>query len=256
MAIEKTKAFVLKTLPYRETSGIFYLLTERQGIVHGIAKGIRKKKASACFLERGFLIETLIYSKPHRELHTLGDIHIVTYYPAIRKDLIKSALRDAVFETFLTNVSAGFPVPELFSLATRFLVCLEQQKGNTPALLWSFYYEFSAFLGYRLNCDACVSCGRNFSVSQAAYLVYEKGGFACDRCVGQKDMRHRVPPPLLKALALSDDCTLAEGIETLPAAERRCITRLFASYCHYHSETASDYKALEFLDSLLFSYCI
>lgn len=128
MAIDKTKAFVLKTLPYRETSGIFYLLTERQGISHGIAKGIRKKKTSASFVERGFLIETLLYSRPHRELHTLGDIHIVNYYPAIREDLIKSALRDAVFETLLINVSAGFPVPELFSLVTRFLVCLERQK--------------------------------------------------------------------------------------------------------------------------------
>jgi DNA repair protein RecO len=130
MAIEKTKAFILKTLPYRETSGIFYLLTEQQGLVHGIAKGIRKKKPGTCVPERGFLIETLVYIKPHRELHTLGEVQMVGYYPAIRSDLVKCAIRDAAFETILTNVSVGFPAPELFSLVAAYCDALEERTGE------------------------------------------------------------------------------------------------------------------------------
>jgi hypothetical protein len=40
--------------------------------------------------------------------------------------------------------------------------------------------------------------------------------------------------------------------QALAREDERRITRLLASFCHYHSETRSDYKALEFLDTLLF----
>jgi recombinational DNA repair protein (RecF pathway) len=168
----------------------------------------------------------------------------------VRKDLVKSALRDAVFETILSNVNAGFPSPELFSLAARLLSRLEQQVGATPALLWKFYKEFSALLGFGLNCDACVSCGKKLASAAAAFLIVEKGGFACDRCVCQKDIRNEVPPALAGMLTLSADNSLSEEITGMSAAQARSITRLLASYCRFHCETTSEYKALEFLDTL------
>jgi len=253
MSIEKIKAFVLKTLPYGESSGIFYLLTEGQGLVHGIARGIHRKKASASFLERGFLIETMLYVRLHRELHTLGDIHIVNYFPAMRSNLIKTALRDAAFETILTAVSIDHPYPELFALAAKFLDCLERQAGNSPALLWKFFYEFSALLGFGFSGEACLVCGKKAQQVKEAYMVTEKGGFACENCVAQKDRRNMIPPALLTALKLSDDCTLEQGIATLSATDARRITRLLAAYCHFHGETKTEYKALEFLDTVLFN---
>ena len=253
MSMEKIQAFVLHTLPYRESSGIFYLLTERLGVVHGIAKGIRRKKASASFLERGFLIETVAYIRPQRELHTLGDIHIVNYFPATRGNLIKTAIRDAVFETITDAVTVEHPYPELFALTAKFLDCLEHQGGNSPALLWKFFYEFSALLGFGFNSKACAVCGKKAPLVKEAYIVVEKGGFACETCVGQKDRRNAIPPALLAALTLSDDCALEEGIAKLSPAEARRITRLLAAYGHYHGETKTEYKALEFLDTVLFN---
>jgi recombinational DNA repair protein (RecF pathway) len=135
----------------------------------------------------------------------------------------------------------------------RLIVCLEQQVCKTPALLWKFYHEFSRLLGFGLHCDSCVVCGKSASAMAEAYLIVEKGGFACERCVGQKDLRNHVPPALLPALTLFEDCSLAEDIARLPAAQARRITRLLASYCHYHCDSASEHKALEFLHTLLFS---
>jgi len=253
MAIEKIQAFVLQTLPYRESSGIFYLLTQSQGVVHGIAKGIRAKKTSASFLERGFLIETLLYVRPHRELHVLGDIHIVKYYPATRGNLIKTALRDAVFETIVTAVEVEHPYPELFTLAVKFLECLEEQTSDSPALLWKFFHAFSTLLGFGFNTDACVVCGKKAAAVKSAYMVMEKGGFACETCVGQKDRRNMVPAGLLPALKFTDDCALEDAIAHLSATDARRITRLLAAYCHFHGETKTEYHALEFLDTVLFN---
>jgi DNA repair protein RecO (recombination protein O) len=253
MTIEKTKAYVLKTIPYRESSGIFYLLTERQGIVHGIAKGIRKKKTGMSFLERGFLIETLVYSKPHRELHMLGDIQMIDYYPRIRNDLIRGAVRDAAFETILESVSTGFPYPELFSLIAAFCMALEERPRWLPPLLWNFYAAFSHCMGFGMDAERCVSCKKILPGSGTVSLVVEKGGFTCNKCETQRDQRTVLPAMALQFLvspAISPFPALQAGIS--PDDERR-ITRLLASYCQYHCDTCSDLKALAFLDALLFA---
>jgi DNA repair protein RecO (recombination protein O) len=252
MAIEKTRAYVLKTLPYRESSGIFYLLTERQGIVHGIAKGIRKKKTTASFLERGFLIETLIYFKPHRELHTLGDIHLVEYFPRMRGDLIKGAIRDAAFETILVNVASGFPCPELFSFMKEFCSALEKGQGRLISLLWQFYRGFSVIMGVGFGCQQCIECGRNLHDEGGGYLVIEKGGFACEKCSTNKDQKNRIPEIVLRFCQSSEMRSIPLNQMELSDTEARRITRLFASYCQYHCHTCSDYKALDFLDSLFY----
>ncbi len=243
---------MLKTLPYRESSGIFYLLTERQGVVHGIAKGIRKKKTGASFLERGFLIETLIYIKPHRELHTLGDVQMMEYFPRIRNDLVKGAVRDAAFETILASVSTGFPAPELFSLVGDFLRALEKRSSRFPVLLWNFYAAFSQFMGFGISGKQCVLCKGELPAIGDLYLVVEKGGFACEQCAGAHDLRGRFPGEA-RRLFLSGN--IGDATDTHPAlsrTEERRITRLMASYCQYHCDTKSDFKALSFLETVLF----
>jgi|WetSurMetagenome_2_1015567.scaffolds.fasta_scaffold40387_2 DNA repair protein RecO (recombination protein O) len=252
MAIEKTKAFVLKTLPYRESSGIFYLLTEQHGLVHGLAKGIRKKKTGASFLERGFLIETLIYLRPHRELHTLANIEMMEYYPRIRNDLVKGAVRDAAFETILASLSSEFPAPELFSLVGDFLSALSGRSGKFTALLWNFYGSFSQLMGFGINGKHCVSCKNELPGVGNLYLLIEKGGFACDRCMDVKDHRKVFPIAALDFFSGRSREPSHDSHPVMSIAEERRITRLFASYCQYHCDTKSDLKALKFLESLLF----
>jgi DNA repair protein RecO (recombination protein O) len=253
MSIEKTKAFILKTLPYRESSGIFYLLTERQGVVHGIAKGIRKKKGGTCFPERGFLIEALVYSKPHRELHTLADVQMIDYYPRIRNDLIKGAVRDAAFEAILASVSTGFPSPELFSLMTDFCASLEERSGRLSLLLWHFYATFSRSMGFGIDSERCVICKKEFTDAGGVCLAVEKGGFACEQCASFGERETVLPATVLRFLAAQPMSGLPSYPGSLSREDERRITRLLASYCHYHSDTRSDCKALEFLDSLLFT---
>jgi DNA repair protein RecO len=251
MAIEKIKAFVLKTMPYRESSGIFSLLTQRHGVVHGIAKGIRKKKATASFLERGFLIETLLYVKPHRELHTLGDIHMLEYFPGIRGDLVKGAVRDAAFETILVNVALGFPCPDLFLIVKELSDALEKGKEWSIPLLWRFYRGFSAVLGVELGCHHCIECGKDLIGCESGFLVIEKGGFACEKCSTHKELKRCVPGAALLFCRESNAAGVSSTPPQLSNAQMRQITRLFASYCQHHGHGISEYKALDFLDSLL-----
>ena len=121
MSAEKTDSVILSVAPYRETSCILRLFTHTHGLVHGIAKGARGGGKSSTPLDRGFLLESLLYYKPNRELHTLGSPHVTNFFPAIRSDITKSALRDVALELYLKSITQSEPHPELFELLVSFL---------------------------------------------------------------------------------------------------------------------------------------
>lgn len=253
MTIEKTTAYVLKTLPYRESSGIFHLMTENHGLIHGIAKGIRKKKTSASFLERGFLIETLLYVKPHRDLCILGDVCILNFFPKTRVSLIGNAVRDAMFEMVLATVSTGHPYPELFQVLTLFLGFLENNNNffPKPILLWKFYHEFASIMGFGFNLANCIICQRTMSDLPGGYLVIEKGGLVCEGCAQKKDTGFFIQKQTLEYLNPAFMAFKTTEGPQFSLLEVRRLTRLFASYCQYHCDSCFEHKALAFLDSLL-----
>jgi DNA repair protein RecO (recombination protein O) len=252
MAVEKTNAVILKLMPYRESSGILYLLTEHHGIIHGIAKGLRKQKPSTTFFERGFLIECLLYTKPHRDLHTISDMSVVQFYPILRTHLLAGALRDTAFETILKTISSAYPYPELYSLVVTMLTTL-----NTPAaqhdlcahLLW-FFRDFVALIGFELNRAHCLACSKPLSeATEGAYLLIEKGGFVCRHCSPLNNVRNYLTADMLEIVVCPNSSI---GFSTrISTAETLNLIKLLTLYCQYHSDTGGDRKSLLFLESLL-----
>lgn len=258
MAPHKTKAIILKIAPFRESSCILYLLTADHGLVHGVAKGVKQKKAGVPPLERGFLVETLLYLRPHRELHTLGAITVLDYYSSIRTDLFKNVVRDIAFEVLLKTMSCDADHPEVFSLAAD--LCGRMQGAPAeecfPSMVWQFLFHFSRLMGVAPNIDTCSCCGSPVHGMHGAFLRLESGGMACPACAqsgqagaaGGKNGSF-LPPSVLRSL--KNVCAPDTEARGLPASEVRRVTRLFARYCQYHFHHASDFKSLVFLDSML-----
>ena len=144
MAAEKTESIILSVAPYRETSCILRLFTRSHGLVHGIAKGARRSggKSAPTPLDRGLLLDALLYHRPNRELHTLGGLHVANFFHGIRADITKSALRDVALELYLKSITEPSPHPELFELLFGFLDGLDGvdsvdtvDKVNTVAVI-------------------------------------------------------------------------------------------------------------------------
>jgi hypothetical protein len=95
--------------------------------VHGIAKGVRRSggKSTPTPLDRGLLLEALLYHRPNRELHTLGSLHVTNFFHGIRADITKSALRDIAIELYLKTITEPSPHPELFELLVDFFAGLD-----------------------------------------------------------------------------------------------------------------------------------
>jgi len=254
MSPQTTKAFVLKISPFRETSCILCLLTSEHGLVHAVAKGVKRKRACVPSLERGFLVEAVLYSRPHRELHTLGAITVLDYYSSTRTDLFKSTVRDIIFEVLLKTMSCDSPHPEVFSFCADLFGRMQAAVAGScfPAMVWEFFYHFSRLMGVAPALDTCSSCGKVLSGTDGAFLLMESGGMICDGCARAAGGAHSglfLPSMVLSSLRSTPAAN--DAVRDISVSEARRITHLLARYCRYHFHCTSDFKSLAFLDSIL-----
>lgn len=249
MAPVKTTALILKLMPYRESSYIIYLFTRDYGIVHAIAKGLRKQKAAQNFLERGFLIEVLLYMRPNRDLHTAANIQVTDFFPDTRKDLIKSAIRDTIFESSLCFLTQADPHGDLFLFLQSVLDALENNPTTHiyPVILWHFFHKSSALLGFELNLSSCIGCGQ--PLTEQIRLEAARGGFLCTRCSPFTTENQSLPRIIVDSLT-GDSITDNRHAATLHRSESKRVTYLLADFCRLHFDIRHDLKALDFLNSM------
>lgn len=233
-------------LPYRESSAIATLYTNEYGRVNGIAKGVRKRSKNSLPLERGFLVDLVLYIKQGRDLHTLADISIYDYYPGIRGDLYKTAIRDAAFELILKSVMASESHPELFSLLQQFLVSLQSTDiTENFALLWKFYLKAAELLGFAARFDYCRCCGREILIPEGGFLEVENGCLYCCRCGANRSL----PETFIQGAVLQKLNGSSIPLK-LSSAELIRLTRLAASYCRFHLDIRPEFKSLRFIEQI------
>jgi len=218
MSAEKNDSVILSVTPYRETSCILRLFTRAHGLVHGIAKGARKGGKSSTPLDRGFLLESLVYYRPNRELHTLGSPHVTNFFPGIRSDITKSALRDVALELYLKSITQSEPHPELFELIVSFLLDIEESSDRETLfpLLWQFIRRYCMMAGFGIDTDTENSGAGGIDGTVVKVIKDIDNGHHRRYCTG----------------------------------EALRITELLLSYCRAHLDIRSPFNSLEFLRSV------
>jgi len=131
---------------------------------------VRRSPQMPLVLERGLLVELVLYMKPNRDLHTIGQISVAKYYPSIRFDLGKLALRDAAFELILKSVPAPRPIPNCSILPANFSIA-SKQPMHLPFRFMSCG-DFST--GGRCTSGSCSTCRSAFAVEAMPFAG--KGG--------------------------------------------------------------------------------
>ena len=250
MARYKVQGILLRVLPYRESSNILYIFTAELGLLHGIVKGVRNRKHEKLFLERGMVIEAVIYTHTEQELHLTTSVAVLEQYQSIRTNLIKTALRDAAFETILNAIPNPNPHPELFQLFIRFLKYLNTHSENLchPSVLWLFYYRFFYHMGCGIQLESCLACGNDF-IEPLMHCIISEGGFICPSCNGNNSSFPLFYLPIRNYLVTGSPKP-PQLHSYFTAYQRRNITWLFSDYCHYHFCGAAEDRTLHFLDEM------
>jgi DNA repair protein RecO len=253
--MEQCTCIVLSMMPYRESSRIATLLSRNHGRVGGIAKGIRRSPSQAMTLERGQIVDCVLYYRPHRELHTMAQVSVVEFFGAIRSDLGKLSLRDAAFEIILKTLTATEAHPELFDYAASFLRQLEAAPV-TPLplpLFWRFIAGWSALLGFRITTRECLRCGSNRIAQEGGRLSPDQDGIICRDCAPDTvSSPLYIPAPVLRLVddAPADNQALFD-VTGYTVVEQLRITGLLTDYLRYHFDIRSDLKTVGFLKSIL-----
>jgi DNA repair protein RecO (recombination protein O) len=146
----RTPAIVLRTLPYRDTSGIVSLYTQAQGRLDCIAKGLHSKQGVRKFtpLQPGLQIEAMVYVKPGRDLQLLTECALRHPCYHTLTDPVRQIYLQLMLEVFAKAVQEHEAALPLFDLLEHTLQQLDQPEQHPYSLLLAYLIALMQALGF------------------------------------------------------------------------------------------------------------
>jgi DNA repair protein RecO (recombination protein O) len=189
MGLVKTGAIILRTYKLAEADKIVVCLTEKAGVVRGVARGARRLLSKfGAALEPFTLVSLNYFEKEGRELVTIKESEIVhSYFLLARESETVRTLE------YLAQLVEEFAPPSQIDerLFRMMRVCIEaaaQSPEKVEAIaryfeLWIL--KLSGFLPDILN---CVDCRRRIGGNPAhAFLSFERG-LRCTDCTVEGEL--------------------------------------------------------------------
>lgn len=247
MAVVSTRAILLRSFPYGETSRILRFLTLELGLVGVVAKGVRTQGS-----KRGGGLETFsegtltLYHKESRGLQTFKDFAPLRSRRALGTDVLRFAGAGLLGELVLKHAGEEANPPLYQALGT----ALDRLEDAGPQeLAWmclSVAWGLVAVLGYRPVLEHCVACGRALGQAEMGRFDFAAGGLRCGTCGGSEGAGPRVGPGArdqLRSLLAGDP----PGQLRLPGAH----LRLLSDFVTYHISASGPLKTFRLLEGLL-----
>jgi DNA repair protein RecO (recombination protein O) len=183
MALVATHAVVLHAMPYLESSRILRLATRAHGVVSVVGKGARKSQrrfgsALDLFAEG----EAQYYTKPGRDLHTLGAFEVTRARMAIGADLDRFAAASALAEMVL-RFGRDEHDPTWYDAlvgALDALAVAPEHRAREAGLAGA--WGVVGALGFAPALDHCAHCGGDLAADTDVRFSQPAGGALCDPC--------------------------------------------------------------------------
>jgi len=185
MSRHEGRALVLDVMDYRESSSLVRLLTENEGRISVIARGLRKPRSgsgSAMAAVQPFnLIHVQYLLKEAQTLGTMTGTELERAWSGPREDLVTYALASYWFEILKESSQPRDVASAVFQQTVEFMDYQEIHPGldlETIVLL----SDLCGSLGFGLHWGSCSVCGRPGD-SPVQFSI--KSGPLCGECVGE-----------------------------------------------------------------------
>lgn len=255
MSIVKSLSLVLATAPYRESSMLLNLFSRELGRIHGLAKGVRRGDKRGVPIERGMLLEHSVYLKPTRELHLVTDCSIREYYPAIRSNLEKTAVRDVVLDVVLAAIKDTEPHQALYDAIIEYYCRLAENAftdGVLLLLLSRQLFLVARQLGFGIDFNRCTNCQKSFDSAGGGTLAVAEGTCVCSACMPYVNDSGKwvLSVPALSALRDKQVVSGCTAVADVPLNEAMSAVHAAVEFCRYHLDVRRKLASVVFLDHL------
>jgi len=180
--IIKTKAIILNSIRWKESSKIVSLFGEKTGKIKIIARGaLRNNNAFAGKLESFFLVEALIETKNSRSLQILREVDVIDSFSKLRLDLAVFPYIMSILEIIYQVFDEDQHDSVFFNFVLTIMgACIENK--NPQNIYIFFLLKLSSYLGFKPYLDTCTSgdislCERN------VFLSISQGAIFCRKCL-------------------------------------------------------------------------
>ncbi len=146
MSLVKTKAFVIRSMKYSDSSRILTLLTEQLGKLSVIHKGARKNSRNGSTGSFS-CIEAMIYFKESRELQLLSQANSIEMFRNIDTDIDRIRAAYIALELINRCTPVNSADGNLFEMANGFFHGIDSVLNNPELELLRFLIGFSEYLG-------------------------------------------------------------------------------------------------------------
>jgi DNA repair protein RecO (recombination protein O) len=194
---------VLGRINYGEADRILTVLSDRQGKLQLLARGVRKVKSKLAGGVELFSVSSLTYIEGKGEVKTLISSRLVTHYGHIVTDLTRTQFAYEAMKTINKMVEAEAGV-EYFGLLQQTLAGLNEVSFNLELLEIWFYMRLLTLTGHSPNLQTDIggqklsaAAGFTFSLDDMAFKVTSQGPFTTEHI---KVLRLCQTMPRLQAL--------------------------------------------------------
>jgi DNA repair protein RecO (recombination protein O) len=224
-------AYVLRTRPYGELDVIATLLTSTHGKIAGIAKAAKHSRRRFGGTLQPFVhIRAVFRQRPHADLVFLVRCELLDALRSYAEDIDRYAAGSYVLD-LVDRMTVGRDAGhEVFGLLHDALWLLDRGAPVEP-LLRAFELHLLAASGYEPALDRCRRCGTDLTAHDTAFLVVERGGLTCRRCVPPGEVVRPFAPATARVLADLARRPLADAarVGDVPSEARTVAEHLLAT---------------------------
>ncbi len=166
----KTRAIILQTTNYSETSLVVKIYTETSGLGSYIVSGVRSRnsKFKSNIFQPLSLVEMISSGKPGQSMKRITEISLAPPLSGIPGDIIKSSIAIFLAEIIYRSIREEEPNSSLFGFLSNSIQILDVSHGNCSRFHIYFMIRFSRHLGFFPHGD-CIAGVTIFNLEEGFF---------------------------------------------------------------------------------------
>lgn len=226
MGLVETEAIVLRAYKLAEADKIVVFLTEKAGLVRGVAAGARRLKSRfGASLEPFTLVQLIYFEKEGRELVTLKSTEIIRSNFGLAHDAEVLSTLEYFGELALEFSPPSHVDERIYRMVRASMDALAERRELVRGLTCYFELWMLRLSGFLPSMRRCVSCGRDLKDAEVSKFMTAEGVLRCGHCAGGEGKRlDQMTYLRLASLQSQKPSVWADEFSSLPIEGQRLLS--------------------------------